>query len=332
MQHRRRPRSTVTRVAALAVLATSIAGWSAGRSGAEAGTCAQPYPATFAAVTYPAPPEPVPWEGGRELDHVPGIVDTDGDGTADTITDLPENAVRITRSSGSFTFPAHTFVTSRFDPADLDGDGRTDLVASIPVAGGNAVFVVPGTVADGPLDPAAEAVRVPDPVAGARPVGDQDGDGVVDVATSSEADGSGDTLLFSGVALTAPGPGGTADEEPLRRLDGVLVGRIPFAAGPPTLVTASGDELVVHDEPAVRLTVAGSGIELPYPTAGTTSAKGVVDGDATWLVLGYGDRSGNKVWAWNLTDPCGSAAGSPPTAPGSAPAATPVDGAASYTG
>ncbi len=329
------------RSAAVALVAPTLAGWPPARSGAQAGTCAEPYPPAFAAVTYPAPPIELPWAGGRELDHVPEPFDTDGDGAEDTIVDLPQNAVRITRSSGSITLPAHTFLPSRFDPADLDGDGRTDPVAGIPVDGTNAVFVVPGTAPDGPLDPAVDAIRVPDEIGGARPVGDQDGDGIVDLAASTATDGTGSTLVYSGAALTAPGAGGTAEVEPFLRLDGHLVGRIPFDPGPPTLVTLAGSDVVVHRDPAVRLTVTGTGVTLPAVTAGTTGAMGVVDGGTTWLVLGHGDRSGNRTWGWMLTDPCGTVTPEPttpvPTPPvltpsGPATRAAPVEAEVAYTG
>ncbi|MBX3286775.1 MAG: hypothetical protein KF703_15605, partial [Actinobacteria bacterium] len=168
-------------------------------------------------------------------------------------------------------------------------------------------------------------------------VGDQDGDGITDLAAPSQPDGFGDTLVYSGADLTAPGPGATADVDPFLELDGLLVGRIPFDAGPPTLVTAEDTSVIAHQDPPVELTVLGSGVPLPYVSQTTTGASGVVDGDVTWLVLGHGDRSGNLVWGWKLTDLCNTTPPAPrptvpePTTPG-APAAAPVGGRASYTG
>ncbi|MCU1497941.1 MAG: hypothetical protein JWM47_1894 [Acidimicrobiales bacterium] len=298
--------------------------------------CAAPYRASFAAVTYPvAAPVVLPWAGGTVLDHQAGALDTDGDGTADTVTDLADNAFRVTRASGSLELPAKTFLANRDDAVDLDGDGRSDLVVAADPAGPTpGTYLVPGATADGPVDLATEAIRLPDHLGNVRGIGDQDGDGSDDVAANTAIDGRGDTDVFSGAELAAPGPGGTADPDPLATYPGPLVGLAAFDADRPTLITsagASGATIVLQGDPAVELSVR-SDPSLPGIDPESTNATAVADGDDLWIVLSHLDRSGSQVWGWNLVDLCAGPASAPaPITPPAAPAA-PLAGSADYTG
>lgn len=308
--------------------------------------CAQPYPATFAARTYPAA-EPVvlPWADGTRLGTVPAPIDTDGDGTADTLVDLTGGGFTITRASGTLAFPASASLANRFDPADLDGDGGTDLIVSYTGAG-QATYVVPGATADGSID-AAEAgsvgIGVPLPVTAGRAVGDQDGDGITDLAVNLAVDGTGPTELHGGADLTAPGPGGTYSGDPIERLDGALVGIVPAGGSAPLLITspdvATGGPAVrfdVRSAPATALTTSGTELSLPARFADGNAVIGVEAPDGhLWLVLEHIDRGGAVAFGWDLADPCRARPVPPeerPPAPVRADPAVPVAATADYTG
>lgn len=301
--------------------------------------CAAPYPATFAAVTYPvAEPVVLPWAGGTALDRPAVAFDTDGDGTADTITDLPDGAFRVVRASGSLELPPNTMFANRDDAMDVDGDGASDLVVVADPAGATpGTYLVPGSTPDGQVDLASEAVRLPDHLANARAIGHQDEDGADDVAANTAIDGRGSTGVYSGADLAAPGPGGTADPDPLATFPGPVLGLAAFDPDRPTLITASGRPdgggatIVVQGDPVTSLTLAGSRVALAGIDPETTEAAAVADGEAVWVVLSHLDRSGSQVWGWNLSDLCDAPAvtGAEPMP---APGATPVAGAATYTG
>ncbi|CAN5568695.1 hypothetical protein BH10ACT1_BH10ACT1_25360 [soil metagenome] len=306
----------------------------AGGSSSSPTAGAVPVPATTAAcpspyrpsVTYPndgpppVPSDPLQWDSGP--------IDTDGDGAADTIG-VAGTTIHIDRASGSLDLPDRAVIADREHPVDVDGDGTTDLFVIPPT--GPAVLL-PGSTASGQVDLEAAGIRLPAGFEHAQFVGDQDGDGASEVAVER----SGSTEVFSGVDLAAPGPGASFAGDPIARLDGALLGLVPFDPAVPTLVTspdATDDAagrpvtLVVHSDPEVVLTTAGSPLVLPpyAPEDRQAAAMLYAEGARSWIVLGQQSRAGGSGWVWELTDLCRTS-----TAP--APGAEAIAGSPGYTG
>ncbi|HXH58648.1 hypothetical protein [Iamia sp.] len=283
--------------------------------------CSAPYEPIFASLVASEPePEGDPVRG-EALEVASRPFDTDGDGVTDTLTDLTGGGIRVDRGNGALQVDEQVFFANRFDPADFDGDGGTDLL----LGAGAELYLLPGATPSGSATLADDAILLSDSFAGGFPAGDQDGDGTDDLAVTT-TDG---TELFSGADLAAPGPGGSFTGEPIETFPGQLVGRLPFDPFAPTLVTSTdiaegGDDvtIIVQGDPVLELTIAGSGLALPPSDGSTTPVVSLhADGGQVWVVLGYVDRTGSRRWVWELTDLCRSGVPAEPAPPAPAPPA-----------
>jgi hypothetical protein len=295
---------------------------------------------------------PPPWAGGSDL-GLARPVDTDGDGTEDTVTDLTGGGVRITRASGSLEF-GPVFYVNRVDASDFDGDGRTDLLVAVSEGPGAGQYVMPGSTPDGPVDPAAAGISIPATLH-PQSIGDQTGDGTDDLAGATGPDGAGGLGIYSGVDLTAPGPGGAFTGAPVEVLpDRDLVGVVVVGSEAPLLATTSdadagGSDLTIVlgrvGEAELRLSTGEDLVFEPFRNSGyQTGVRGYERDGTTWIVLAQSSRSGSAVVGWRLDAlACGDDATAPATTTPSAPAsptapittatpAGPVAGAPDFTG
>jgi hypothetical protein len=282
---------------------------------ASAAECAQPYLPTRVTRTWEPPVR------GESLDRLQRVrttaPDTDGDGRPDTVTvqhsaDLDEWRLEVRRGDGVVTFaepvppgrdapdlPSGAFVFNRPSAwwGDVDGDGRDDLlVAQIVRPQGDAdqvitLHLVPGTVAPGVHRPSEVGTLVPGQ--DADEVGDQDGDGGVDIALRDGRVVSGRSLLAGEVRV-------------LRTLPAPLVGVLELG-GRPTIVVAPPAprdvlDLTLLGAPDVRLRSAG----MPFPTGDSTSLRvGATRVDGHRVVWASTlTRAGGSSWTWDLEGPC----------------------------
>jgi hypothetical protein len=334
--------------ASTSALAAAPARPSAPGSTAQAGQaagCEQPYEPWFAASTYPAPAD-VP-DLGDPIGIDTSKPDTDGDGTPDTIVDAGNGgtyeSMTIARGDGTITLTpgAHDYVYLNSygpPPGDLDGDGRDELFIGVDQQGQQ--YILPGTTAPGTHAIDEVGITPGNRSQGDDPVGDQDGDGADDVAYRT-TDGF---EFLSGVDLMAPGPGGPAGTlDPITTYTGSDLTAAVLADGEaPTIITGArvGDQttVTVHGDPPVELTASG----LVGEYTGGVGSITVHERDGDILVaVSAGDRGGSSLAVWNLTDPCSRYAGTSTstttpttttTDPSGAAPASPVSGAASYTG
>jgi hypothetical protein len=282
---------------------------------AAAAGCDQPYLPARSTHSWEPPVQ------GPSLDRLQRVrtsaPDTDGDGRPDTVTvehsaDLDEWRLHVQRGDGTVTFaepvppgrdapelPSGAFVFDRPSAwwGDVDGDGRDDLLVSqILRPQGDAdqvstLYLVPGTVAPGVHRPSEVGTLVPGE--DADEVGDQDGDGGVDIALR-------DGRVVSGRALLA------GEVRVLRTLPAPLVGVLELG-GPPTIVVAPPAprdvlDLTLLGSPDVRLRSAG----VPFPSGDSSSLRvgATRSGGHRVVWAATLTRAGGSSWTWDLDAPC----------------------------
>jgi hypothetical protein len=155
--------------------------------------------------------------GGVPVGTRPGVADVDGDGTADIVLATgPGTPVRVAVVSGR----NGTVLAGPFDPfggnftggafvaaADLDGDGKAEVVVSPDQGGGPRVVVF--SVAGGAATMRASFFGIDDPNfrGGARPaLGDVNKDGTPDLAVAAGFLGGPRVAIFDGKSLFTGNP------------------------------------------------------------------------------------------------------------------------------
>lgn len=213
--------------------------------------CSAPYEPIFASLVASGPEREDDPVRGDALEAATRPFDTDGDGVTDTLTDLTGGGIRVDRGDGALQVDEQVFFANRFDPADFDGDGGTDLL----LGAGAQLYLLPGATPSGPATLAADAILLPDSFAGGFPAGDQDGDGTDDLAVTT-ADG---TELFSGADLTAPGPGGSFTGERSRPSPASSSGACPSTPSlPPSSPAATSPRAATTSPSSCRATPSSS--------------------------------------------------------------------------
>jgi hypothetical protein len=297
--------------------------------------CEQPYRAVGVRSDLYGDEEP-PYEDwpvtGTARPPVGGVLDSDGDGVADTIepTGSGEPLV-VHRSSGDLvlTAPAGSTVAwtseATVDGGDLDGDGRDEvLVATLVVTpdggatGPYGLYVVPGATPDGThaVDQvgAAPFGTDPDRSVAVQTAGDVDGDGRDDLVEDYSDDTTQEARVWLSTALDlTPGSGGpgTTPPPPSYVAAGRLFSPVPLAGRDALLlVTLFGatEQQVTLWLPggALTFTTEGPGVPATVPATGER-AEVVEDGNQAWLVAHFDYRSGSQSWAWDLDDLCAGA-------------------------
>jgi FG-GAP-like repeat len=217
------------------------------------------------------------------------VVDVDGDGRGDVVS-MEENSagteVEVFRNRGDGIFSAATAFTAAegtsqnsLVAADLNGDGRLDLVTKSAVGGGATVLMNTGAGAF-----AAPIGYLSGVSASAMRLADVDGDGTLDLVLTSSSYGS--TASFSVNVLLNDGTGAFTDP--------VVY---PMSNAPNTLDVADLDgdarpDLVVSDdlgEVAVLLNQGGGAF-----TAGTPTPRGA-GGASLALADMNGDQAADLV-------------------------------------
>jgi hypothetical protein len=269
------------------------------------------------ARSFPPPPWP---ETGTVRPSPLTAPDTDGDGTADTVTiDEAAGSVTIGRTSGELVLAAAGPVvpglrsfrySDHLTAGDVDGDGRTDLVVTVDAVD----YLVPGATVDGTHAPADVGVRLFDVrgggvfrLPGFYRVGDLDGDGADDIAVSTSDNYS---YVIRGPAVAAPGPGGTLEppyDDVIAELPGYPVAVLALS---PTV-----EAVAVAADDASSLTLAtrggqvrfdtGDGPQSYIPTMDVVLADGP-DG-TPWLVADVWARYSGHRYLWDMDEACGPA-------------------------
>jgi hypothetical protein len=335
-------RTAIRTVAAAALVVTTSALIGSGPGAAQApptAACPQPYEPWLSTSTYPAQPG-LP-DLGQSM-----LVDT---GT-EPATSGDFDALTITRSNGAITLlpgANHDIIyLSGYgpQPGDLDGDGLDELIIGVDQQGEQ--YLLPGDAPSGTHEVDAVAISLAGLSNVSQPVGDQDGDGGIDVAFAYADGPSGPHgwRIYAGADLLAPGPGGTvAPPTPIASYPGTDLAAAPLQPGAtPSVITArvtapGAVEVLVPGAPGFVL--VADGVRTEY--ARGAGAIGVWDRDGELLIsLSAADRGGSWLTVWNLTDPCSRHSFAEtvqpvdPTDPTQAPAAPadPVQGQARYTG
>lgn len=329
--HVRRP---IRRSLAVLAVVAAILGSATVRapgSGAQA-DCAQPYsPMWVEHHSGPAPP-PQPWPpyphdrpfhvnevgsaGGPQQLPLPAaiaelVIDTDGDGAADGVTeesgsDVVDHIIRIDRSDGTVRLHVDLVEFDRAGRAiravgDLDGDGRSEVLIG--------THLVPGSVGPGRHDLADVSIAMPS--SAVLPVGDQDGDGTFDLVVGTVADPSGSAYVVDGPAALAPGPGGNLGDLGPTAIPGEPGALIDLGSGPPAVAVASEGVLtVVHGDEVVRYEIRHF---LNDWNVGVVTFEGR-HYLSLWSVLSSVSYRGAFSF-WDLDDPCRRLPNTAPTPP-----------------
>lgn len=309
-------------LAALAVLAaTLVVGASTSTTSSAQGGCAQPYKPMWVEhhsgpSTPPSPWPPYPHErpfdvlevseagGPRAAAPHPEIaamvIDTDGDGIADEVTEEPggsasDHVVRIDRAEGSIRL--HVDLVD-FDRAgrnvrpvgDLDGDGRSEVVIGS--------YLVRGALDPGEYDVVDVGVALPS--GAVEPAGDQDGDETDDLVVGTSMGGDGTSHLVDGPTAMAPGPGGALGDLGSSSFPGRPLSSVDVGSGPPAVGIASDEELtLVHGTEVVRLQINGVGV---YSDVGVVEFEGRRYLSYSNVLMGPAYRGAFSFW--DLADPC----------------------------
>ena len=291
--------------------------------------CQPPYPA-IAGQTFNQgqPPPTTPWPvGGTVRPPVLPVLDTDGDGVADTSEMLDEGRrIVIHRAAGDLDLrvPAPGYMVAgapdNLAVGDLDGDGRSEALLTVygvdsPHPQGRVPYVVPGTTPSGTYDLAAVATT-PLPTAwifGLVPVGDLDADGDDDVASPVVDDPS--QPAPDGVGVWWGGDIGTTQQDADIVVAGELQTVVPLGArsaltlitGRPSSPGDTGFELTLWiPEGAIRFTSDGAGTDVYAPLYAQVRIHD--DDGQLWLTAEIEYRSVRQRWAWDLDDLCAGAA------------------------
>ncbi len=290
--------------------------------------CAAPYSNSDALNRGPSSIDPLPYGDNAEVNLADRLFDTDGDGTRDVyVPGFSGDTAVINRGDGALTFPANTVIDSL--AVDLDGDGRTDPIVisetDQPIAQ-QTVYIVPGTTPPGTIDLDTQGIKLPAlRFAGAENAFDQTGDDVDDLRLTV----GGNTQIFSGADLMAPGPGGASAAAPAQSIAGEFIGYAAFDPARPSLITSTnartggdGVSLTVQGQPQYRL-VIGETMEPLMVSGSEAGATLVAENNRLWIALGTGNRSGSFIWLWELTDLCSGARPAAPASPAKPVAADP---------
>jgi hypothetical protein len=275
------------------------------------------------------PPPTTPWPvGGTERPPVAPVLDTDGDGVADTSEMLDDgHRIVIHRAAGDLELrvPEPGFMVAG-DPAnlavgDLDGDGRSEALLNVygldnPHPQGRVPYVVPGTTAGGSHDLATVATT-PLPgswVWGIVAAGDLDADGDDDVVSPQFADDPG-APGPDGVGIWWGGDIGSTQTDADDFVAGELQTIVPLDArsaltlitGRPTEPGDTGFELTLWvPEGSMRFTSDGAGTDVYAPLYAQVRVHD--DGDQLWLTAEIEYRSVRQRWAWDMDDLCANPA------------------------
>jgi len=165
--------------------------------------------------------------------------------------------VAVTRGDGELTFRQAGHDIALQNDADLDGDGRDDLI----LADNNEVFVVSGKTPRGVHTPSAAGVRVDADLTDPWPV-DLSGVAGRDFVVPHRASERSNTDVYDGASVLALGPGGDArGAKPWARLPGLVRATVPLADGAPpeTLLFVPGDpaEVRIVSRPGAVLRALG---------------------------------------------------------------------------
>ncbi len=251
---------------------------------------------------------------GAELGDV-SVLDFNGDGIADIAT-AGHGVVELIRSlpdgwapSQSVAVPVNTLLATedRLATADLNGDGREDLVVAIPENG--QVLVIRGR-ADGTLtapapsdiytvaDPTDPRFAYPPPTA-VLALGDVDGNGSTDVVAGFS--GSSQTVPIAVLANDGHAALTKAATVPVLAPRALLLTRL---GGDDDLDLVVAEGLVAPDEAHIVVvpgaTGAGFGTPMTPSDAGRGSAIGLADGDfnqdgATDVVVGRAPSAPDRI-------------------------------------
>lgn len=315
----RRARQLVT--AGLVVVAVGAV------SGCEP-ACLPPYQAVAGQTFYQGEPPPTtPWPvGGTARPQVQPVLDTDGDGVADT-SEMVDDGHRIVihRAAGDLDLrlPAPGYMVggapNNLAVGDLDGDGRSEALLTVygldsPHPQGRVPYVVPGTTPSGSHDLAAIATT-PLPTSWANalvPVGDLDGDGVDDVASPvSEEPGP---QFPDSVGVWLGGEIDTTQEDSDLVARGELQSVVSL--GPQSALALITDRPTGPDHPdfeltlwvpdgSIRFTSGGVDTDVFTPLLGQIQIHD--DGDQLWLTAELEYRTVRQRWAWDLDNLCAGA-------------------------
>ena len=253
-----------------------------------------------------------------------GAPDTDGDGSADVVTEVPDGAnghrIELLRGDGTVSLGA----TRRDLPGspegsvfregipwfgDFDGDGRDDVIVFVATEAGDRQYLISGRLPPGRYDVAAVGTALPGPWA-YEPAGDRDGDGTDDLRAwtlGGRTTLGGEGVVIRGRDAAAPGPGNPLPNLP-RALESAptdVLGLLQLDAGPPAWVVAGEAR-----DSDVDVTVLGSPVSV-LRTALVASqgfyGLGVSgywsDGHRVISMSGI-TRSGGFEWLWDLDGPC----------------------------
>lgn len=273
------------------------------------------------------PPPTTPWPvGGTARPSVVPVLDTDGDGVADTSEMLDDgHRIVIHRAAGDLDLrvPAPGFMVAgepdNIAVGDLDGDGRSEALLTVygldsPHPQGRVPYVVPGTTPSGPHDLAAVAAT-PLPSAwifGLVPVGDLDADGADDVASPVIDDPS--QPFPDGVGVWWGGDISTTQQDSDLVVAGELQTVVSLGAQSAlTLITSrpsgpddTGFELTLWvPDGSIRFTSDGVDTDVYVPIFGQVRIHD--DGDQLWLTAESEYRTVRQRWAWDLDHLCAGA-------------------------
>ena len=223
---------------AAAVAAATVAMTPGGAGGQTPPGCSPPYSPVATANVYPGG-EQLPTVDAAPLPATPlelsvsTPVDSDGDGTDDTVT-VAGDTVTIARGDGTVTLTyTGSTNTVAYGVADLNGDGRDEIALD---GDGAALLLVPGTVAPGSHEATSVGALLgiydePNDAAIGLP------DGRVVVGSPTIEGLEGHTDVFDGPTALAEAPGSPV---PPISGQGTPVATVDLGDSVPTLLTVSG--------------------------------------------------------------------------------------------
>lgn len=292
---------------------TVLVGTASGQTG---GACATPYQPVASERFSPGGPGQAP-ASNVTVDQLATSSELNEAGTARIDTAQPTGpTLVVTRPSGDLqlTLGGATIIGS--SAGDLDGDGE-DEVWVTELSGGFgpgttlvASYVVWSSTAAGPHDVATVGTKAPTGISFGATA--WDGDAVPDVFVVSGTDPSlrgGSTVIVSGAALVAAGPGGDVSASAtIGSADGAAGAVARFAAGS-ELVTSSidadGQGQAVWASDGSRALAFTTVPDEYVPTAGGIGSVSAFErGGVRYIAITNSNRGGAISWTWSLDEPC----------------------------